>query len=219
MLPVRINDAITIPFVLDSGSAEVAIPLDVFSVLRRTGTITQSDFLGTRTYTLADGSATSSDRYVIHKMAVGNLVISNVIANVAPVQGDPLLGQSFLSKLPGWAMDNAQHALILRDEDRTTPSPRRSVQPQTGMVILQRPSSSPLPPGVPAPPTEPRRILLLSKDAGAPAYRPPADVARRRPSWRGRDLGYDLQQRPHRAARRVAQLGLPGYRPADRTDG
>jgi hypothetical protein len=30
MLPVRINDAVVVPFVLDSGAAEVVIPADVF---------------------------------------------------------------------------------------------------------------------------------------------------------------------------------------------
>jgi hypothetical protein len=45
MVPVRINDAITIPFVLDRGASEVVIPADVLSVLRRAGTISQTDFI------------------------------------------------------------------------------------------------------------------------------------------------------------------------------
>src|SRR6266446_6797537 len=61
MLPVRINDTVTVPFVLDSGAAEVSIPDDVFSVLRRSGTISQSDFVGNGTYTLAGGATVSSD--------------------------------------------------------------------------------------------------------------------------------------------------------------
>ena len=56
MLPVRINDAVTVPFVLDSGAAEIAIPSDVFSVLKRTGTIGQSDYLGTGVYGIANGA-------------------------------------------------------------------------------------------------------------------------------------------------------------------
>jgi hypothetical protein len=55
VLPVRINDAVTLPFVLDSGAAEVAIPADVFLTLFRTGTIDRNDFIGTGKYTLADG--------------------------------------------------------------------------------------------------------------------------------------------------------------------
>src|ERR1700720_1984542 len=93
MVPVRINDAVVIPFVLDSGAAEVQIPTDVFLVLRRAGTVSQSDFIGTGTYILADGSKQSSDRFVLRKVSVGNYVITSVVANVASAKGDPLLGQ------------------------------------------------------------------------------------------------------------------------------
>jgi len=119
MLPVRINDMVTVPFVLDSGAAEVALPNDVFSVLRRSGTITDSDFIGNGTYTLADGATVSSDRYILHKMSVGGHVVTNVVAHVASVKGDPLLGQRFLQKLPGWTLDNVQHALVLHDDAGT----------------------------------------------------------------------------------------------------
>src|ERR1700682_100004 len=96
MLPVHINDTVTVPFVLDSGAAEVSIPTDVFSVLRRSETISQSDFIGTGTYTMADGTTLSSDRYILHKMSVGNHIITDVIANVVPVKG----GSTPRAKLP-----------------------------------------------------------------------------------------------------------------------
>jgi hypothetical protein len=35
--------------------------------------------------------------------------------NVAPVKGDPPPGQSFLSKLLAWTIDNQRHALVLND--------------------------------------------------------------------------------------------------------
>jgi hypothetical protein len=125
MLPVRINDTVTVPFVLDSGAAEVSIPNDVFSVLRRSDTINQSDFIGTGTYTLADGTTVSSDRYILHKMSLGDHIITDVVANVVSVKGDALLGQSFLQKLPAWTLDNAQHALVLEDIGE------KEVEPQT----------------------------------------------------------------------------------------
>jgi predicted aspartyl protease len=100
LVAVRINDAITLNFVLDTGAADVAIPEDVFLTLKRTGTIKKSDFIGPGTYVLADGSEQPSERFVLHEVRVGDHVVRNVIANVAPVKGDPLLGQSFLSQLP-----------------------------------------------------------------------------------------------------------------------
>jgi gag-polyprotein putative aspartyl protease len=116
MVPVQINGAITLPFVLDSGASEVAIPADVFSTLLRTGTVDTKDFVGTGTYVMANGSSEPSDRYVLRTLSVGNHIVRDVVANVISVQGDPLLGQSFLSKLPAWTIDNERHALVLQDQ-------------------------------------------------------------------------------------------------------
>src|SRR5437763_14819113 len=71
MVPVRINNVITIPFVLDSGSATVSVPEDVFKTLFRTGTVTESDFLSPGTYTLGDGSKQSIRRFILHEARVG----------------------------------------------------------------------------------------------------------------------------------------------------
>ena len=116
MVPVRINDTITLPFVIDSGASEVAIPSDVFLTLTRSGSIEPRDALGRGTYKLADGSTQESERFLLHEVRIGNKIIKNVVANVAPVSGDPLLGQSFLSKFALWTLDNARHVLILGDE-------------------------------------------------------------------------------------------------------
>ena len=42
MVPVRINRAVDIPFVLDSGAAEVSIPADVFMIFLRSHCILNS---------------------------------------------------------------------------------------------------------------------------------------------------------------------------------
>jgi clan AA aspartic protease (TIGR02281 family) len=171
MLPVRINDSVTVPFVLDSGAAEIAIPSDVFSVLKRTGTIGQSDYLGMGHYSIANGATVSSERYTLHKISVGNQVVTDVVANVVPSGAEPLLGQSFLQKLPAWTLDNVQHALVLHDgtEKETAaktspPSPAtqsdttialicgQSVPAQPYSTVLvgewQRPKASPLCAGI-----------------------------------------------------------------------
>lgn len=135
MLPVRINDAITIPFVLDSGAAEVAIPADVFSTLRRTGTVSQNDSLGAGTFIMADGSKVRSERFIIHKMTVGNHLINDVVANVVPASGDPLLGQSFLAKLPKWSIENSRHVLIFDETGTATAQPPAAIK--TPEIIKQ----------------------------------------------------------------------------------
>ena len=118
MVSVQINGKMTIPFILDTGASDTAIPADVFLALLRTATVKDSDYLGTETYVVADGSKLSSKRFLLRELRVGDHVVRNVIANVVPVSGDPLLGQTFLSQLPSWSIDNARHLLVLHDAPR-----------------------------------------------------------------------------------------------------
>ncbi|MFL5268324.1 MAG: hypothetical protein ACJ8AH_17315 [Stellaceae bacterium] len=57
------NGAMTLRFVLDSGASDVLIPADVFLTLLRTGTVSESDFLGSQIYSLADGSKLKGSRF------------------------------------------------------------------------------------------------------------------------------------------------------------
>jgi clan AA aspartic protease (TIGR02281 family) len=112
-VPVLINGVIELHFMLDSGASDVSIPVDVVSTLIRAGTLKDSDFFGTQTYVLADGSKVPSQTFRIRTLKVGDRVIENVVGSVADVNGSLLLGQSFLSKLNSWSIDNSRQVLIL----------------------------------------------------------------------------------------------------------
>jgi tetratricopeptide (TPR) repeat protein len=113
VVPVRINDQITLKFVIDSGASDVSVPADVVMTLLRTGTITDSDFLGTQKYRMADGSTVPSQQFVIRSLKVGDRTLENVTGSIAPVEGSLLLGQSFLRHFKSWSIDNQREALIL----------------------------------------------------------------------------------------------------------
>jgi predicted aspartyl protease len=112
VVPVLVNGAITLDFVVDSGAADVSIPADVVMTLMRTGTLKEADFLGEKTYVLADGSKVPSQTFRIRSLKVGNKVLENVNGSIASVQGGLLLGQSFLGRFKSWSIDNAKHALV-----------------------------------------------------------------------------------------------------------
>jgi predicted aspartyl protease len=110
-VPVQINGVIELNFVLDSGASDVSIPADVVMTLLRTGSLKKDDFLGTKTYVLADGSSVPSATFRIRMLKVGNRVIENVVASVVQV-GDEVLRRhaagdnclnmpSTLASLPG----------------------------------------------------------------------------------------------------------------------
>jgi clan AA aspartic protease (TIGR02281 family) len=113
VVPVLINGILTENFIIDSGSADVSIPADVAAALVRQGSIAASDLVGSKTYILADGSRVPSPTYRLSSLKIGDLVMQNVTVRVAAVKSHFLLGQSFLSRLKSWSMDNARRALII----------------------------------------------------------------------------------------------------------
>jgi clan AA aspartic protease (TIGR02281 family) len=112
-VPVTINNEQTLKFVVDSGASDVTIPAEVMSTLLHAGTITEADYLGKQTYTLADGSRFPSQQFVIRVLKIGDKVLEDVIGSVVPTGGTLLLGQSFLSRFKSWSIDNRRRALIL----------------------------------------------------------------------------------------------------------
>ena len=114
VVPVRLNGALTLNAIIDSGAADVSIPSDVVSTLIRSKTISEEDFLGVETYVLADGTKVPSPRFRIRTLKVGSKTLENVTASVASAKAEILLGQSFLSKFKSWSIDNDRHLLILK---------------------------------------------------------------------------------------------------------
>jgi clan AA aspartic protease (TIGR02281 family) len=112
-VPVVINRAITLNFLVDSGASDVAIPKDVVLTLLRTGTLNDSDFFGRAVYRLADGSLIPSMRFRIRSLRVGSFEVNNVIGSVANADANLLLGQSFLDHFTSWSIDNRHHTLLL----------------------------------------------------------------------------------------------------------
>lgn len=113
VVPVEINGVITLNFVVDSGATDVFVPSDVVSTLMRTGTIERSDFIGTQTYILADGSESPSNTFIIRSLKIGNARVENVTGSVSLAKGSLLLGQSFLERFKSWSINNTTHDLVL----------------------------------------------------------------------------------------------------------
>jgi predicted aspartyl protease len=113
VVPVLLNNSLTLDFVVDSGAADVSVPIDVVMTLYRTGTVRETDFLGRETYQLADGSTVPSTTFRMRSLKVGNREVQNVVASISNVKGSLLLGQSFLKKFRSWSIDNNRQLLVL----------------------------------------------------------------------------------------------------------
>jgi hypothetical protein len=121
-VPVVINGKLSLNFTIDSGATDVSIPRSVFSSLIRDGTVSPQDLLDKRLYKLADGSGEISQRFRIRSLRLGKLEVRDVIASVGDSGGLLLLGQSFLSRLKSWSIDNERQTLLIT-ESATSRSP------------------------------------------------------------------------------------------------
>ena len=108
VVPVILNGVITEKFIVDSGAADVSIPAEVASRLKELGALKGSDLLGSKIYTLADGSRVSSEIYRISSITIGHTVVHDVTVRISAARSHLLLGQSFLSRLRSWSVDNAR---------------------------------------------------------------------------------------------------------------
>jgi aspartyl protease family protein len=113
-VPVKLNNTLSIDFVLDLGASDVSISPDIFLVLYRAGTIEENDFIGSQTYQFADGSTAKSKVFNIKSIQIGDKEIKNVRTSINNSLNAPLLlGQSALKKLNSYRIDNYRNLLII----------------------------------------------------------------------------------------------------------
>lgn len=112
-LPVRINGATTVDFVLDTGASLVVLPKDVVDALTASGAVAAGDLLGPARYVTADGKRHKGTSLLLRRLDVAGRTVTNVMAIVAPAKAEALLGQSFLAKFRSWTLDNRRHVLII----------------------------------------------------------------------------------------------------------
>lgn len=112
-LNVNLNGVIDSEFILDLGAADVLITPDIYSVLKRNGSIDDNDELGFSDYVIADGSQVKSRIVNLKTLRVGTRIVNDVRASVSNKINSPLLlGQSALRKLGNYKIDNQNKVLI-----------------------------------------------------------------------------------------------------------
>jgi len=114
-IPIVINDVLRINFIFDSGASEVSLSPDVALTLLRTGTISESDWLPSQTYTFADGSKAKSKRFLIKKLIIGNQILTNIEASISnSIEAPMLIGQNVMQKLGSVTIDYDNLLLIIK---------------------------------------------------------------------------------------------------------
>lgn len=114
VVPIRLNDAVTVNAVVDSGASTVYIPQKTVDELRGRQSVSDRDLLAKGFTINADGSKVPTTFFRIHKVEVGGETVNDVAAAIGSPNGMMLLGQSFLNRFASWSIDNERHMLILK---------------------------------------------------------------------------------------------------------
>jgi len=115
-VPVELNKVLKISFIFDSGVSDMSISPEVAATLIITGTIEQTDFIGSQIYSFADGSTATSEVFILKEIKIGTHIIKNVRASIAnSINAPMLLGQSVLQRLGKFSIDNNNHTLIIEE--------------------------------------------------------------------------------------------------------
>lgn len=109
-LKATINGEVTVFFVVDSGAATVSISGSAARILIDNGSLTKKNVLGKSDYVMADGSTRTAIKVRLESLAIGDLVLHNVVANIIEdPQAPSLLGQSALQRFGKWNIDAENH--------------------------------------------------------------------------------------------------------------
>ncbi len=119
-VPVVINDTLRLNFTLDTGASMITLTPDILLTLMRSGTVIEDDLSTEESdFVLADGSTVTGSEVLLKKVTIGNISLHNVRAAVlSSLDSGLLLGQSFLSRLPRWSIDNGRGVLVIDDSAR-----------------------------------------------------------------------------------------------------
>lgn len=104
----RLNGAIDVVMVVDSGASTVLLPALVAQRLRQSGALDPSDEIGRRRFITADGRQVSATMVRLRSIELAGHAVTGVDAAILDVDGPVLLGQSFLSRLRHWSLNRSR---------------------------------------------------------------------------------------------------------------
>ena len=101
-----------IQFILDSGASDVIISEKEAEVLKAQGLISNSDFINTESYEIADGSIIESRRLTVSNFRIGDIILRDVVVSVT--DGPLLLGNNVFKEFRKIELNKSKNTLIIK---------------------------------------------------------------------------------------------------------
>ncbi|HNR06320.1 MAG TPA: retropepsin-like aspartic protease [Saprospiraceae bacterium] len=112
---IELNGSLKTRITFDTGAGDVILSPEIADLLRKSGALSASDYVGKSTYSYADGSIESLQQYLLKSIRIGNKTIQNVICAIGnKPNSSSLLGQSFLKRFGAYEFDYKRNLLIFK---------------------------------------------------------------------------------------------------------
>lgn len=110
-VPCEVN-GLKLRFVFDTGASDVHLSLIEAAFMLKNGYISPDDFLGTDSYSMADGSIAENAIVNLKEIRIGHVTLRDVRACVSShIDASLLLGQSAIQKLGKYSIDGSELVL------------------------------------------------------------------------------------------------------------
>ena len=113
LVPTKVN-GIPMEFIIDTGASMVSISKTEAQFLYKGGLLSESDFIGTQNFVLANGEVEEGWVILFKSVQIGDRVVYNVEATIdANISAPLLLGQSVLERFGKVSMDYSKGIMEL----------------------------------------------------------------------------------------------------------
>lgn len=115
-IPCEVN-GLKLQFVFDTGAADVNLSIIEAAFMLKNGYIKESDFAGSKRYSMANGDVEENDIVILREIKIGSIVLKDVKACISSkLTASLLLGQSAIRKLGSYTVDG--NYLILKSSEQ-----------------------------------------------------------------------------------------------------
>lgn len=91
IVDVKLEDYLTIPFIIDTGASDCSIPPYIAYALNRAGKLTEEDVVGEKKYQLANGDIVTSTIVKLDCIEIGGVVLYDITFSIGTTENSPLL--------------------------------------------------------------------------------------------------------------------------------
>lgn len=100
-------------WLFDTGASDVLVSKDMEDYLKAQGILTQSNYIGTGEYEMANGMIDTCRKYLVNGLQIGKFKVDNVIFAVTDKGKKIIIGRSLLNKFSNWILNNKNNTLVL----------------------------------------------------------------------------------------------------------